>query len=158
MIALMQAFERRALSSGEIALGQSVFGDAIDWTRVRVLQLPPLPGLAAVVPHERTIVFSRWRAARDFAAAPKAEQGWFVHELAHVWQARRGVVLAFAKLGALGAGAYRYDAAPGAALADYNIEQQAEIARHVFLARAGAGASGAPPRGWLEAIWKGSGA
>jgi hypothetical protein len=152
MAALMHPWERRALSAGEIALGRGVFGDAIDWPRVRVLQAPALP-FGAMVPLCKTIVFARWRAAKDFASAPLNEQGWFVHELTHVWQAARGTVLAAAKLGALGKKAYTYKPRVDAKLSSYNIESQAEIARHVFLARAGKAEAGAPPREWLEDVW-----
>lgn len=152
MTSLMHPWERRALTLGEIALGRSVFGDAIPWTAVRVLQAPPLP-FGAMVPVGRTIVFARWRAVRDFADAPLSEQGWFVHELAHVWQAARGTVLAAAKLGALGKKAYAYTPKPHAALADYNIEGQAEIARHLFLARAAKSERNAPSLDWLEWVW-----
>ena len=151
---MMAIWERRPLSAGEIAFGRSVFGGEISWPKISVLQAPRL-GFAAMVPLGRTIVFSKWRAWRDFAAAPVSEQAWVVHELMHVWQAARGVVLAGAKLGALGNGAYVYEAIAGAKLGDYNIESQAEIARHLFLARAVAPAEDAPPRAWLEAIWAG---
>ena len=107
-----------------------------------------------MVPFGRTIVFSRWKAWRDFAEAPLADQGWFVHELMHVWQAAHGVVLAGAKLGALGKGAYRYKPKPAAALNHYNIERQAEIARHLYIARAGVSEPGQPPLGWLEEVWE----
>jgi hypothetical protein len=60
--------------------------------------------------------------------------------------------LAAAKLRALGKHAYVYSAKAGAKLAHYNIERQAEIARHLFLARAGAKAH-SPPRQWLEEVW-----
>jgi len=149
---LMSPGERRKLTPGEIDIGAAMFGDAIDWPRVRVLQAPSL-GFGAMVPLGRTIVFSRWRARRDFARASRDEQGWFVHELTHVWQAARGVWLAGAKLGALGKRAYIYTPREGAKLSAYNIERQAEIARHLFLARAGAAEPDAPPRPWLEAIW-----
>lgn len=149
---LMPLWRRRPLSGDEIALGKSVFGEEIDWKRVRVLQAPSL-GFGAMVPRGRTIVFSRWRAAKDFAQAPLADQGWFVHELMHVWQAARGVVLAGAKLGALGKRAYAYKPKAGARLREYNIERQAEIARHLFLARRGAEEPGMPPQQWLEDIW-----
>lgn len=152
MASLMQDWERRRLSAGEIALGRKMFGDAIDWARVGVLQLPPLP-FGAMVPIGRTIVFGRWRAVRDFAAASLNEQGWFVHELAHVWQAARGKVLALSKLAALGKKAYVLKPRAGVKLASYNIESQAEIARHVFLTRAGEGEPGAPDAAWLEEIW-----
>lgn len=151
---MMEIWERRLLSAGEIAFGRSVFGGEIAWPKIQVLQAPRL-GFAAMVPLGRTIVFSKWRAWRDFASAPIEEQAWVVHELMHVWQAARGVVLAGAKLGALGNGAYVYKPIVGAKLANYNIESQAEIARHLFLARAGALAEGGPPRTWLEDIWAG---
>jgi hypothetical protein len=104
------------------------------------------------VPIGRTIVFSKWRAARDFAAAPIWDQGWFIHELAHVWQAAHGVVLAGEKLRALGKRAYCYTPHTPK-LRAYNIECQAEIARHLFLARMGTPEQGAPEREWLEAAW-----
>lgn len=150
--ARMPNFAKRALSAGEIALGRSVFKEAIHWPRIRVAQVPKL-NFGAMVPLGETIVFSRWRAAHDFTDAPPPEQGWFIHELAHVWQAKTGVVLGLSKLAALGAAAYRYQVKPGARLKDYNIEQQAEIARHLFLARRGISLKDAPPVEWLEKIW-----
>lgn len=144
---------RRALSEGEIALGRTVFGDEIEWKRLRIMQAPSL-GFGAMVPRGRTIVFARWRAPEDFAKSAISEQGWFVHELMHVWQAAHGVFLAGAKLGALGKGAYAYKPRPGARLRDYNIERQAEIARHLFLARSGMEEVGMPPTAWLEDIWR----
>ncbi len=148
----MAVGERRALTEGEMKLGRVLFADEIVWPRVRVLQAPPL-GFGAMVPLGRTIVFSKWRARRDFARAAPGEQGWFVHELMHVWQAAHGVVLAAAKLNALGKRAYAYKPRARAKLAHYNIERQAEIARHLFLARANAPEAGQPDREWLEAVW-----
>ena len=148
----MRAFERRALTAGEIALGRAMFGDDIDWARVRITQLPAW-GFFAMVPFGRTIVYANVRAWRDFSRAPIEDQGIFVHELCHVWQAARGMILAFAKLGALGRRAYQYEPRAGAALRDYNIESQAEIARHLFEWRLGAPDSEAPSRTWLEDIW-----
>ena len=149
---LMRPGERRRLTEGEIALGRVVFSDEIDWPRVRIYQSRPL-GFGAMVPLGRTIVFSKWRAARDFAQASTHEQGWFVHELMHVWQAQCGTLLAAAKLGALGKGAYKYAPKPRAKLAHFNIERQAEIARHLYLARVGAEEKDAPERAWLEQVW-----
>jgi hypothetical protein len=154
----MRLWARRPLTEGEIALGRGLFAEEIAWARVRVSQGPKLAfglGFGAMVPLGRGIVFSHWRACCDFACASLAEQGWFMHELMHVWQAQRGVWLAGAKLKALGKSAYAYAPMPGAALADYNIERQAEIVRHLFLARAGEPAKGAPSRDWLETIWAG---
>lgn len=149
---MMRLFQRRALTEGEISIGRSLYGDEIDWSRVRVMQLPAL-GFYAMVPFGRTILYSKLKAWSDFADAPPGEQGIFVHELCHVWQAARGLLLAFAKLGALGRGAYVYRAKPNAKLRDYNIERQAEIARHLYESRLRAADKTAPPLAWLEEIW-----
>lgn len=151
----MKTWRSRALTEGEIAIGRSVFGGAIDWNGIRIMQMPKLFNFSAMVPFGRRIVFSKWRAASDFSKAAPEEQGWFVHELMHVWQAKRGVVLAAAKLQAMGKQAYAYKPRTGARLKDYNIERQAEIARHLFLERVGAPERGAPQRAWLEDVWAG---
>lgn len=148
----MRVYETRALTKGEIAFGAIVFEDELDWPRLRVMQAPRL-GFGAMVPLGKTIVFSKWPAVRDFAAAGPGEQGWFVHELMHMWQAAHGTPLALAKLGALGAKAYKYAPKPHAKLGDYNIERQAEIARHLYLARIGYPEEDQPSRDWLEAVW-----
>jgi hypothetical protein len=76
------------------------------------------------------------------------EQGWFIHELVHVWQAARGVVLPLAKLSALGRNAYRVNWHEKDRFGAYNIEQQAEIVRALFLARAADAADAV-----LETLW-----
>ncbi len=149
---IMPMFARRRLTGGEKAIGRAVFGREIDLDAVRIQQIPPAP-FAAMVPFRHTILFSMWRAARDFADAPAPERGWLIHELAHVWQARRGVLLAAAKLKALGREAYAYRWEPGKPFESYNIEQQAEIARHLYLARIGEPDARAPALERLEALW-----
>jgi hypothetical protein len=149
----MRAGERRPLTAGEIALGRVLFDDEIDWPRVSVLQAPAALGFGAMVPRGRTIVFCKWRAARDFSVTSPGEQGWLVHELMHVWQAAHGVTLAAAKLSALGKGAYNYKPLKAARLKHFNIERQAEIARHLWLARVNAPEPGMPDREWLEEVW-----
>ncbi len=146
----MRAFERRALTAGEIALGQGIFGAAVRWPRVRVAQAPWGP-FGAMVPLGETIWFGAWRAPNDFSLATRAAQGWLIHELAHVWQAARGVVLPVAKLGALTRAAYAVRHAPEKRFKDHNIEAQAEIARLLFLAREGVDT--VPGRDVLETLW-----
>ena len=72
----------------------------------------------------------------DFSAAPISDQAHFIHEMTHVWQAQtRGrwyLVLMrhpFCR--------YDYALKPGWSLAQYGLEQQAEIVRHAFLLRMG---------------------
>jgi hypothetical protein len=47
---------------------------------------------------------------------------------------------------------YDYALKPGWTLAQYGIEQQAEIVRHAFLLRRGAAVTGAPPLAVYETI------
>ena len=77
----------------------------------------------------------------DFAdpATPLVAQGVFVHELTHVWQAQHGVQLLWAKLRAGDRlSAYVYNLEDGATFAQLNIEQQAMVVEHAFLASRGA--------------------
>lgn len=150
--ARMADFARRPLTAGEFAIARVVFADRIVYDRVRIVQASIAPW-GAMVPFGRSILFGRWRAPLDFTDTDVFEQGWFVHEMAHVWQAAEGVVLAYAKLSALGSSAYRVSLEPGKPLRAYGIEAQAEIARFVFLARTGRPDPNAPPRAALEALW-----
>ncbi len=148
----MNDFSRRGLTRGEALLMRAAFGEALSPEGVQLLQMPRLAPWGAMVPLRDTIVHGAWRAPLDFDAVSLREQSWFIHELAHVWQARRGVVLAVAKLAAIGAAAYvvRADERPFAA---FNIEQQAEIIRFAFLVRMGAPDPAGPDPAWLEARW-----
>ncbi len=58
------------------------------------------------------------------------------------------------KLGALGSKAYAYKPKAGVTLRHFNIESQAEIARHLYLARIGEPEQDAPERAWLEQVWR----
>jgi hypothetical protein len=146
----MRLGERRRLTEGEKRIARSMFGDELDYERVRIWQLPRL-GFAAMAPFSALILFSHWRAPRDFSRASVEAQGWLVHELTHCWQARQGRILALAKLRALGFDAYSFSC--GAPFARYNIEQQAEIARYLFHARAGAALADVDID-QLEALWR----
>ena len=148
----MKRGETRRLTRGEIALAAPVFGPAVSYEKVAIRQIWPL-GFYAGVPLGRVIYFGAGRAPRDFSDAPVAAQGLFIHEMAHVWQAARGVFLAAAKVSALGRGAYAYTIEPGKPLSAYNIEAQAEIARHVFLCRLGAPWSDPFDAAALEKLW-----
>ena len=114
-----------------------MFGAALDAARVRLFALPVWR--RAFVPGGRLIVWPASSALVDFGAAPLELQSVFVHEMTHVWQAQNGVNLLVAKLQAGDrASAYDYDLTDGCAFAGRNIEQQAMIVQHAFLARRGA--------------------
>jgi hypothetical protein len=149
----MRVFERRGLTEGEIALARGMFGDGIAYRAVRIAQGPRFAPFGAMVPFGQTIVHGAWAAATDFAATSVDEQGWFIHEMTHVWQAARGVVLAWAKCKALGRSAYRFVLKGEDRFEAFNIEQQAEVARALFLRRRGHSAFSGAAFAGLEAVW-----
>lgn len=134
--ARMKPLRLRALTPGEIALAQEVFGAGLRAAPVRLLALPIWRRAFAAGP--RLLVFPTAFAATDFSVEPLALQGLFVHELTHVWQAQNGVGLIRAKLKAGdGPAAYAYDLHAGPPFGELNIEQQAMVVQHAFLAKRG---------------------
>ena len=129
------------MTSGEIALARSVFGNAIDYSRVRLFKgkwWPFQPRNSAMAPMGDIWFHPEGGAwSDDFARESLCRQGFFIHELAHVWQAQakgRFYLLLmrhpFCR--------YAYELEPGKPFNRYGLEQQAEIVRHVFLEKHGA--------------------
>jgi hypothetical protein len=140
--------QSRPLTDGEIALAGSIFGQAIDYSRVRLFNRkwwPFQPRNAAMSP-DGNIYFhpaaGGW--SEDFAREPLGRQGFFIHEMTHVWQAQKGGRF-YLPLMRHPFCRYRYGLRPGKRFDRYGLEQQAEIVRHRFLADRGAKIP-APPR------------
>jgi hypothetical protein len=142
----------RPLTPGEIALARSVFGDAIDYSRVRLVKgkwWPFHPRNAAMAPmgdiyfHPENHVFSD-----DFSKEPLGRQAFFIHEMTHVWQTQKGGRF-YLPLMRHPFCRYDYELKPGKPFSRYGLEQQAEIVAHVFLATRGARLPIAPPSGLL---------
>jgi len=141
----VKSFGIRSLTPGERALAFEVFGAALDSERVRILAQPLWP--RAFVAGPSMIVWPGRAAPTDFADAPLVTQAVFVHELTHVWQAQTGVRLLRAKLRAGDSpAAYAYDLDRQPDFAALNIEQQAMVVEHAFLAARGAPTPFAPDR------------
>lgn len=148
----MTMVNARSLTSGEISLARSIFGDAIDYARVRLVRgkwWPFHPPGAAMAPMSH-IYFHPKRGgwSGDFAREPLGRQAFFIHEMTHVWQAqakgRFYLVLMrhpFCR--------YDYALERGKPFNRYGIEQQAEIVAHRFLADRGARVASPPPRDLL---------
>ncbi len=137
---------KRPLTPAEETLAQSVFGDAIDYTQVRLS-----PTKWAFFQPRDTVMAPTgcihfhpkgdlWR--EDFGACPLHEQGLFIHEMVHIWQHQRGLFLPLKRHPFC---RYTYCLKPGQRFDRYGIEQQAEIVRHAFLLKRGAVVAGAPP-------------
>ncbi|MFL6673442.1 MAG: Rhs element Vgr protein [Massilia sp.] len=126
----------RPLTAGEIAMASLVFGDAIDYSRVRVHNRCYLPfGLqpknCAMTPNG-SIYFHHSRFLPDYAAGDPPARHWFMHEMVHVWQHQLGYPVRLR--GALRIGlAYRYELREGATLADYNMEAQGDLLADYFV-------------------------
>ena len=133
---IMPPLTRRRLTAAERRLGAEMFGASLDSGRVRILALPVWP--RAFVAGPRLIVWPARDALADFGDAPLGRQAALVHELAHVWQAQHGIFLPLAKLRAGdSAASYAYDLAAGPPFGQLNIEQQAMVVEHAFLASRG---------------------
>ena len=139
----------RPLTTGEIELGRSIFGDAIDYARVRLFNRKWWwfhPRNAAMAPtghihfHPHGGLWSD-----DFSKEPLSRQGLFIHEMTHVWQAQKRGRL-FLPLMRHPFCRYRYQLVPNRPFDLYGLEQQAEIVRHRFLADRGASPAICPPR------------
>jgi hypothetical protein len=133
----MKPLTLRRLTSGERALAAQMFGAGLDAAAVRLFALPVWR--RAFVAGPRLMAWPAASAADDFSQAPLRPQATFVHELTHVWQAQHGVFLPLAKLRAGdGPSAYAYDLASLRSFTTLNIEQQAMVVEHAFLAAQGA--------------------
>lgn len=85
---------RRALTSGEIALGRAAFGNRVPLERVTFVDgagRNPIAKAAfrngnSAITLRRTIYFGPAYYQRDFSAGKAAAKGLLIHELAHVWQ------------------------------------------------------------------------
>ena len=144
--------EGRVLTAGEIALARSLFGDAIDYSQVRLFQgkwWPFQPRQSAMAPMG-DIWFhpdgGGW--SDDFSDEPLGRQGFFIHELTHVWQTQKGGRF-YLPLMRHPFCRYSYELKPGKPFRRYGLEQQAEIVSHVFLAKQGAHLRCAVPPGEL---------
>jgi hypothetical protein len=140
------------MTLGEVELARSIFGSAIDYPEVRLVKgrwWPFQPRRSAMAPMG-SIYFhpdgGGW--SEDFSKEPLARQGFFIHELTHVWQAQKGGRL-YLPLMRHPFCRYRYELEPGWAFSRYGLEQQAEIVRHRFLADRGEQVPIVPPASLL---------
>ena len=142
----------RPLTTGEIELGRSIFGDAIDYDQVKLVRLKwwPFQPRGIVMAPTGNIHFHPdshlW--SEDFSNERLSLQGLFIHEMTHVWQAQtRGrfyLVLMrhpFCR--------YTYQLEQGRPFDRYGLEQQAELVRHRFMADRGVAVAHLPEPGFL---------
>ena len=145
----------RSLTSGESELLHSIFGDSIDYSRVKLVRgkwWPFQPRRTAMAPMGNIHFHpdgGGW--SEDFSKESLQLQAFFVHEMTHVWQAQKGGRF-YLPLMRHPFCRYRYTFVPGRPFRRYGLEQQAEIVRHAFLLSKGAAAGDCPSLGQLRAI------
>ena len=126
--------QSRAPTAGEVLMCREVFGDAIDYARVRVFNRKfwfGQPVRMAMAPNGN-IYFHPARFLEDFSLAPVLTRAWFIHEMGHVWQHQQGVNVYMAMLQRV----YDYTPlVPGRTFEEYGLEQQCEIAADYYLLR-----------------------
>lgn len=122
--------EARRLTRHERAMARSIFGNAVNYDRVKVhndeyLPLGLQPDDVAMTPNGE-MYFNPRHFKEDFALSTFQDSHWFMHEMVHVWQHQLGYPVMLR--GAIRIGlSYRYTLAPDKKLGDYNMEAQGNL-------------------------------
>ncbi|ENV36235.1 hypothetical protein F959_02757 [Acinetobacter venetianus RAG-1 = CIP 110063] len=136
-------FQYRQLTTGEIEMAHSVFGHLINYKEVKIFNIPYLPWQPEnifIAPNGNLFVHPKYFRS-DYSSCSTNLQGIFIHEMAHILQFQQqtnvilkgailqlGYYLSFKKYNP-----YHYHFIQGKAFSDYNIEQQGDVARDIFL-------------------------
>ncbi|MEC7119797.1 MAG: type IV secretion protein Rhs [Pseudomonadota bacterium] len=129
---LLQIEYERPLTHGEIELARSIFADQLDWLPIRIVSSRWILRGYALSPNGH-VYFHPDDWCDDFSVADLADQGWFIHELVHVWQVQHGLrVVRRALLDRR----YRYQLRPDKPFLAYGVEQQAQMVQDYFMRRA----------------------
>ncbi|MEZ0226896.1 MAG: hypothetical protein ACAH83_20250 [Alphaproteobacteria bacterium] len=136
----------RAMAPGEIALAKSIFGDSIDYSRVRVCRKISESSAIATALKNHIFVPPGWDQTGDISAQSDnniqdaLRKGVFLHEMTHVWQDGKSLMWVFKSLatgfqGSIGRDVYKYDMHDGKKFTDLGIEQQARLVEDFVVAR-----------------------
>ena len=125
----------RPLTRGEIDMARSIFGDALDYGKVKVYRRRYLwfglqPKNCAMTPNGH-LYFHASCCLDDFSRGNAGQQHWFMHEMVHVWQHQLRYPVKLRGALRIGLG-YAYTLAPQRRLCDYNMEAQGELLADYF--------------------------
>ncbi|ATF93206.1 Uncharacterised protein [Cedecea neteri] len=125
----------RLLTTGEIALAQKIFASSIRYHQVWIHHGSYLPfniqdNNTAMTPNGE-IWFETKVYRDDYSTATVDSQHLFLHEMVHVWQHQRGMMVRTRGLFSWAVD-YYYDL-NGKKLSDYGMEQQAAIVSDYWL-------------------------
>lgn len=130
----------RPLTSGEVALAKSVFGDSVDYSAVKISDGKFVgfhPEGTAMAPNGNLYMYGCYHA--DYSQESVMTQSLFIHEMTHVWQYQNKILAPIAEAVKLNikhkfnyTAAYNYTLDGKKDLLDYNMEQQASIVQDYF--------------------------
>ncbi|OTG66808.1 hypothetical protein [Acinetobacter silvestris] len=139
----LESFKCRSLTEGEIKICKTVFGDLINYQPVKIMNHPYLPWQPAgiLMAPKGYLHLKNADYCDDFSQQNLAYQAIFIHEMAHIYQFQRninvffyGAILQIAFYSTLGRyNPYKYTLKAHKTYFDYNIEQQGDIAKDIFL-------------------------
>ncbi|NSX56904.1 hypothetical protein [Parasulfitobacter algicola] len=127
----------RGLTEGEIELAQALFGDAIDYSTIRIFDRGYQNIANEVTSPNGNIYYPREGRGEefysdDFSTASISKQAYFMHELAHVWQYQNGTNLIFRRIVEGGDYDYTDKLTSGVPFSEWGIEEQASYFEDVF--------------------------
>lgn len=155
----------RSLTAGEVELARGMFGDSVDYGRVKIFDRPYFlvtgSSCSGMAPNGNIYISSSHGHSADFSTAPAAKQAFFLHEMTHVWQhqngrdVRREAVQAWAAANFDYSATYRYKLESHTDFAGLSLEQQADVTGDYFRLRAFLEAQDfeAQARGWDRESW-----
>jgi hypothetical protein len=124
----------RPLSAGEIALASLLFGEAIDYARVRIHNrryMPFQPRNCCMTPNG-SMYFHHSCFLPDYARGDPPAIHWFMHEMVHVWQHQLGYPVRLRGAFRIGL-SYGYTLTEDASLEDFNMEAQGDLLADYFV-------------------------
>lgn len=141
----LEQFYCRKLTTGEIKICQSVFADLIDYEQVRIFSQCFLPWqpVGMIMAPDGAIYLHPDDYCFDFSKQPQLHRAIFIHEMAHIYQHQhkinvllRGAILQTAYyLSFKYYNPYHYHLLSHKDYFRYNIEQQGDIARDIYLGK-----------------------
>jgi hypothetical protein len=133
--------QSRNLTPGEIELARGIFGNSIDYSKVRVHHDFGNAGEWFVNDRQNTMtpngeIYSMDQYTDDYS---KKDPSTFIHEMTHVWQFQNHVLdpqmaalSQFVSNGGNYHAAYAYKADPSREFTSYNLEQQASMVQDYY--------------------------
>lgn len=141
----LDRFKYRSLSLGEIQISKKVYGDLIAYDQVKIMNHPYLPWQPenVLMAPQGYIHVRNAHYSNDYSCETLNYQALFIHEMAHIYQHQHGVNVLLQ--GAILQSAfylsirrydpYKYTLKAGKRFSQYNIEQQGDIAKDIFLGK-----------------------